>query len=79
MANAAVKNYVHAEKMFQRTTELEPPYLDEAIFNLAIVQYKQGKKQQCVENLEKAIKVNPENQRAHKYLNRFKIVTAGSQ
>jgi type II secretory pathway predicted ATPase ExeA/Flp pilus assembly protein TadD len=76
---AAVKDYVHAEKMFQRATELEPPYLDEAIFNLAMVQYKQGKKQQCVENLEKAIKVNPENQRAHKYLNRFKIATAGSQ
>ena len=76
---AAVKNYEQAEKMFQRATELEPPYLDEAIFNLAMVQYKQGKKQQCVENLEKAIKVNPENQRAHKYLNRFKIVTAGSQ
>ncbi len=69
---AAVKNYVRAEKMFLRTTELKPPFLDKAVFNLAIVQYKQGKKQQCIENLEKALKVNPDNQRAQKYLKRFK-------
>ncbi len=69
---AAIKNYAHAEKMFLRTTELKPAYLDEAIFNLAMVQYKQGKKQQCIENLEKAVKENPGNQRAHKYLKRFR-------
>ena len=76
---AAVKNYAYAEKMFLKVTELAPPYLDEAIFNLAMVQYKQGKKQQCVENLEKALQVNPENQRARKYLNRFTVATLGSQ
>ena len=69
---AALENYSQAEKMFLQAIELEPPYLDEAIFNLAMVQYKQGKRQQCIENLEKAIEVKPDNQRAQKYLKRFK-------
>ena len=57
--------------MFLRVIDLEPPYLDKAIVNLALVQYTQGKKRQCIENLGKALKVNPDNQRAHKYLEQF--------
>jgi len=68
---AAVKNYVNAEKMFLRVSELKPTYLDKAIFNLALVQYKLGKKEQCLKNLNKALEVNPANQRARKYLERF--------
>ncbi|MFH2045090.1 MAG: AAA family ATPase [Pseudomonadota bacterium] len=68
---AAIKNYVNAEKMFLRVSELKPTYLDKAIFNLALVQYKQGKKEQCLKNLKKALEVNPANQRARKYLERF--------
>lgn len=68
---AAIKNYVNAEKMFLRASELEPTYLDKAIFNLAMVQYKQGKQEQCFKNLEKALEVNPSNQRARTYLERL--------
>jgi type II secretory pathway predicted ATPase ExeA/tetratricopeptide (TPR) repeat protein len=70
-AYAAIKDYGHAEQMFLRVIDLEPPYLDKAIVNLALVQYTQGKKRQCIENLGKALKVNPDNQRAHKYLEQF--------
>jgi type II secretory pathway predicted ATPase ExeA/Tfp pilus assembly protein PilF len=69
---AATKDYGRAEKMFLRVTELKPHYLDKALFNLAIVQQKQGKTQQSVENLEEALAVNPDNSRARKYLNRIK-------
>ena len=69
---ASIKDFENAEKMFFRVVDLKPPYLDKVLFNLAVVQQKQGKNQQCIENLEKAIKNNPKNQRAQQYLNRLK-------
>ena len=60
------------KKCFVHVAELRPPYLDKVLFNLAVVQQKQGKKQQCIENLEKAIINNPKNQRAQQYLNQLK-------
>ncbi len=69
---ASTKDYVTAEKMFLRVVDLKPSYLDRVFFNLAVVQQEQGKTQQCIENLEKAIKINPDNQRARQYLQRFK-------
>jgi tetratricopeptide (TPR) repeat protein len=72
---AAIKDYVHAEQMFLRVIELEPPYFDKAMVNLALVQYKQGKKQQCIENLGNALKINPDNEKAHKCLKQFAAVS----
>ena len=69
---ASTKDLVNAEKMFLHVVDLKPPYLDKVLFNLAVVQQKQGKKQQCIENLEKAIINNPKNQRAQQYLNQLK-------
>jgi tetratricopeptide (TPR) repeat protein len=69
---ASTKDYATAEKMFLRVIDLSPQYIDKVLFNLAVVQQKQGKKQQCIENLEKATKINPNNQRAQQYLNRLK-------
>jgi tetratricopeptide (TPR) repeat protein len=69
---ASIKDFENAEKMFFHVVDLKPPYLDKVLFNLAVVQQKQGKNQQCIENLEKAIKNNPKNQRAQQYLNRLK-------
>ena len=70
---------MNAEKMFLLVAELRPQYLDKALFNLAVVQQKQGKRKQCIENLEKALIINPKNQRARKYLNRFKNNSGGTQ
>jgi serine/threonine protein kinase/Tfp pilus assembly protein PilF len=69
---AVTRDYANAEKMFSRVIELKPRYLDEAYFNLAMVQKKQVKDKQCIENLEQAIAVNPKNQKARKYLDLFK-------
>ena len=69
---AATKDYANAEKMFFHVVDLKPPYLDKVLFNLAVVQQKQGKNQQCIENLEKAIKNNPKNQRVQQYLNQLR-------
>ena len=69
---ASIKDFANAEKMFLHVVDLKPSYLDKALFNLAVVQQKQGKKQQCIDNLEKALINNPENQRAQEYLNQLK-------
>jgi Tfp pilus assembly protein PilF len=58
--------------MFLRVVDLRPQYLDKVLFNLAVVQQKQRKNRQCIENLEKAVKINPNNQRARQYLHRLK-------
>jgi len=69
---AAKEDYINAEKMFLLVEESRPKYLDKALFNLAVVLQKQGRKKQCIENLEKALMVNPKNQRVRTYLNHVK-------
>ena len=69
---ASTKDYASAEKMFIRVVDLKPEYLDKVLFNLAVVQQKQGKNELCIENLEKALRINPNNQRAQKYLHQLK-------
>ena len=58
--------------MYQKVVELKPDYLDEALFNLAMVQKRLGKENACVANLEKALEINPNNARVKKYLNKMK-------
>ena len=69
---AKKKDYPKAEEMYGRVVNLAPAYLDEALFNLGMVQEKQGKRRQCIENLEQALKVNPNNDLAKKFLVKLK-------
>ncbi len=69
---AMKKDYPKAEEMYDRVVKLAPPYLDEALCNLGMVQEKQGKKTQSIENLERALSVNPKNEIAKKLLNKLK-------
>ena len=66
------RDYAKAEQMFKRTVALSPPFLDEALFNLAIVQRKIGKRNEFIKNLELALKANPDNKPAKRYLERIK-------
>jgi tetratricopeptide (TPR) repeat protein len=68
---AKIKQYREAEKLFERTVKLSPPFLDEALFNLAMVQRQLGKKELCVKNLKLAIESNPNNKLASEYLKRM--------
>ena len=69
---ASHRDFSRAEEAYGQVVRLSPPYLDEALFNLALVQEKQGKKKQSKENLERALKVNPKNEMARKYLDKIK-------
>jgi len=64
--------YPKAEEMYARVVKLEPRYLDEALYNLAIVQDKQGKRREAIGNLERAVRVNPDNKPAERFLNSLK-------
>jgi tetratricopeptide (TPR) repeat protein len=68
---AAKDDYALAEGAFARAIELSPPYLDKALFNLAVVQDKQGKRDASLQSLKKALEVNPNNQKARDLLERF--------
>lgn len=71
---AKTRDYHKAEEMFERTVALKPPFLDEALFNLAIVQRKLGKKEQFIKTLELALEVNPNNKPAKEYLKRVRRI-----
>ncbi len=73
---AAKDDYALAEDAFARAIDLSPPYLDKALFNLAVVQDKQGKRNASLQSLKKALKANPNNQKARDLLKR---VTGGSR
>ncbi len=65
---AITKNYAEAEEMYSRTVELKPSYLDEALYNLALVQHKLHKDKESLANILKAVEINPNNTLAQNYL-----------
>ena len=69
---ASKRDYAMAEQMYQRVIDLSPPYADEAYFNLALIQSKQGRKSLSIANLERALTMNPKNEVARNYLHRLR-------
>jgi len=68
---AVDKDYKNAEIMYKKAVDLKPPYLDEALFNLSVVQDKLGKKEMAANNLKRAFNINPNNTMVEKYLEKF--------
>jgi type II secretory pathway predicted ATPase ExeA/tetratricopeptide (TPR) repeat protein len=71
--------YEDAEKLFARVVELEPLYLDKALFNLAVIQERLGKTEECLTNLQMAVMIRPENQKAQSHLKRLLLDMEGSR
>jgi len=69
---AVRKEYAKAEEMYAKVVKLSPMYVDEALFNLGMVQEKQGKRKESLQNIEKALSINPGNEPARKALARMK-------
>ncbi|MFP3870321.1 MAG: protein kinase domain-containing protein [Syntrophobacteria bacterium] len=74
---AKIEEFTKAEEMFRKVVALSPVYLDEAYFNLAMVQRRQGKKRLCRRNLEKALTVNPGNGKVNMALQDLKEQSEG--
>jgi len=60
--------YASAEEMLEEVVALKPAYQDKALFNLAVVRQKIGKRQESLAALEAAVAIRPENQKAQTYL-----------
>ncbi|MCK5418208.1 MAG: tetratricopeptide repeat protein, partial [Desulfobacterales bacterium] len=69
---AVTENYSKAKEMYSRVVELAPDFLDEALFNLAMVQAQLGERAKSIKNLEQAIEINPANESALAYLKQLK-------
>jgi serine/threonine protein kinase len=69
---AVNENYPKAKEMYSRVVELAPDFLDEALFNLAMVQAQLGERDTCIKSLERAIEINPANASALAYLKQLK-------
>jgi serine/threonine protein kinase len=67
-----LEDYVHGEEMFLKAIALSPPYVDEAYFNLAMVQKSQGRVQDSIKALEQAVNINPHNSKAIEYLDKLR-------
>jgi serine/threonine protein kinase len=61
-----------AESRYLQVVEMAPPYLDEALYNLAMVQEKLGKRELAIRQLALAVEVNPNNLQAVNYLRRLR-------
>lgn len=66
------EEYSKAEEMYGQVVKMAPPYLDDALYNLGLVQEKQGKREESMVNLGRALQVNPQNKVAQKLLNQIK-------
>ena len=66
------KDFSRAQEMYKHTVRTSPDFLDDALYMLALSQKKLGKNQQCIENLEQALIINPDNKQAKLSLARLK-------
>ncbi len=70
-AYAKINQYGEATRHYEKVAAEAPPYQDEVLFNLAIVQDIQGDRQAAVRSLKGALRYNPHNVRAISYLARM--------
>lgn len=71
-AYAEYGDYRKAEEYYLRIVDMAPDYLDEALFNLAVVQERLGKREMAIRQLDLAVQFNPHNIQAIDYLYRLK-------
>jgi serine/threonine protein kinase/Flp pilus assembly protein TadD len=69
---AVTENYSKAKEMYSRVVALSPEYIDEALFNLAMVQAQLGERDNGIKSLKQALEINPANETALAYLKQLK-------
>ncbi|HKJ66008.1 MAG TPA: AAA family ATPase [Desulfopila sp.] len=68
---AATGMYDNAEKNFMRAVALNPPYIGKALFNLAVVQERLGKRKASLESLRRAKLHSPESTKIQRYMQKI--------
>jgi serine/threonine protein kinase len=70
---AVLDDYGKAKDMYTRVIDLAPPFVDQAYFNLGLIQEKTGRRNEAVENMRKALSINPDNRNAARFLDNLKL------
>jgi len=61
-----------AAASYTRAVELAPPYLDEVLYNLALIEEQRGDLAACLQRLDRAVQFNPQNARVVGYRERIR-------
>ena len=64
--HADKKKYNEAKAMYAKVIELSPAYVDEALFNLALIEKRLGQTEDSIRHARLAVEKNPSNVQAAK-------------
>ena len=64
--HADKKEYKEAKAMYAKVIELAPAYVDEALFNLALIEKRLGQTEDSIRHARLAVEKNPSNAQAAK-------------
>ena len=69
--HAQAKEYSKAREMYARVIALAPSYMDEALFNLALIEKNLGRREESIAYARLALEKNPDNRQAARLLARL--------
>lgn len=65
---AVLDDYGKAKEMYRKVIDFAPSFVDQAYFNLALIEEKTGMKKEALEHMKKALEINPLNANAARFL-----------
>lgn len=65
---AVLDDYGKAKEMYSKVIDFSPSFVDQAYFNLALIEEKTGMKKEAIEHMKKALEINPLNTNAARFL-----------
>lgn len=65
---AVLDDYGKAKEMYRKVIDFAPSFVDQAYFNLALIEEKTGMKKESIEHMKKALEINPLNTNAARFL-----------
>jgi serine/threonine protein kinase/Tfp pilus assembly protein PilF len=65
---AVLDDYGKAKEMYSKVIDFSPSFVDQAYFNLALIEEKTGMKKEAIEHMKKALEINPLNANAARFL-----------
>jgi len=65
---AVLDDYGKAKEMYSKVIDFSPSFVDQAYFNLALIEEKTGMIKEAIEHMKKALEINPLNTNAARFL-----------
>lgn len=65
---AVLDDYGKAKEMYRKVIDFSPSFVDQAYFNLALIEDKTGMKKEALGHMKKALEINPLNNNAARFL-----------